>query len=223
MRAIGGSWKGLGLLAALLVILSAWGAPDAPTPWSETAQRTGRLHRGHRLPAGGRPAILLLFLLFVGVEKRGGNSPVQRSRIERSDLPSNSSNRSLAFSKRGAAIISSSIGTSIPPNRSGSASSMRSLNLARGGSSPRNLATDLAISYLASASRSSSLIFPQTTRRWMSWRRLRSAASSGKPQGRPPLRRRGRRESPLTAYGTPRGAAWRDGRAGLRALVLTLR
>ena len=24
----------------MLVILSAWGAPDAPTPWSETAQRT---------------------------------------------------------------------------------------------------------------------------------------------------------------------------------------
>ena len=31
---------GLAMLAGLLVTLSAWGAPDAPVPWSETAQRT---------------------------------------------------------------------------------------------------------------------------------------------------------------------------------------
>ena len=40
MQAVGRSWRWIGLLAALMVVLPAWGAPDAPTPWSETAQRT---------------------------------------------------------------------------------------------------------------------------------------------------------------------------------------
>lgn len=31
---------GLAVLVGLLVTSSAWGAPDAPIPWSETAQRT---------------------------------------------------------------------------------------------------------------------------------------------------------------------------------------